>query len=231
VPEDMLDDMLDAQATLLESIHDNKKRLDALLGRIDRAVGRGVQVTNVILAYSRLGREQRGNLVVLLRPLVESILAEEAEDFAAHGIVVQIGIAKDYALRGNAMHFASMLRHLIQNSREALVSQPDPGLRELRIEGVEDPERWVLRVSDTGVGIAPDDRDKIFIPFFSTRPPEGMGLGLSMVQKLVRLYQGSICFESEEGRGATFIIALPNPSAIAIRDAERIEAANALLRE
>jgi signal transduction histidine kinase len=200
---------LDAMGGLLEEIDGNEHRLDVILGNTNQAVGRALRFTKQILEYSQLNREQPGDEPFLLRPLVESILAEAVADFAAHGIVTQVGIAPECVLRGNATHFTSILRHLVHNGRDALVERQGPGPRELQIDGVEEPERWVVRVSDTGVGIAPADRDRIFTPFFSTRPTTGTGLGLGIVEKLVRLYQGSISFKSEVGQGTTFTIAFP----------------------
>jgi signal transduction histidine kinase len=65
-----------------------------------------------------------------------------------------------------------------------------------------------VEVSDTGVGIAPEDREKIFLPFFTTKP-SGTGLGMSIVKKIVDLHGGDIAVESAPGRGTRVRIALP----------------------
>jgi len=68
-------------------------------------------------------------------------------------------------------------------------------------------------VTDTGPGLSNEDQEKIFVPFFRSnrdnRFPQGMGLGLSIAEELVRAHQGYIKFYSELGQGSTFIIALP----------------------
>jgi PAS domain S-box-containing protein len=65
-------------------------------------------------------------------------------------------------------------------------------------------------VADTGCGIPKNLQSKIFDPFFTTKDPgEGTGLGLSVVYKLVTKYGGSIAVESEEGKGATFVVRFP----------------------
>jgi len=68
--------------------------------------------------------------------------------------------------------------------------------------------RALLAVSDNGVGIAPDNRDKIFQPNFSTKTT-GMGLGLAITRRLIENIGGTIEFESEPGVGTTFYITLP----------------------
>ena len=66
-----------------------------------------------------------------------------------------------------------------------------------------------LSVSDTGIGIPAAQRSRIFDPFFTTRD-EGTGLGLAIVHAIVEGHRGRIDVESEEGRGTTFTIVLPN---------------------
>jgi signal transduction histidine kinase len=79
-----------------------------------------------------------------------------------------------------------------------------------------DPGRpgWVrLRVADHGSGIAPDVRERIFEPYFTTKEfgddVRGFGLGLTIAQKIAQLHRGSITVESTPGRGTVFTIELP----------------------
>lgn len=76
-------------------------------------------------------------------------------------------------------------------------------------------ERWSIAVTDTGIGIATEDCDRLFEPysqaFFNqgSRKHEGTGLGLAIVSRLVKLLQGEIQFVSEVGVGSTFTVILP----------------------
>ena len=68
----------------------------------------------------------------------------------------------------------------------------------------------VLRVTDTGTGIAPEVLDRIFDPFFTTKEPEsGTGLGLFTVAGIVKGHGGLIRVSSQPGRGSTFAVLLP----------------------
>ncbi len=71
-------------------------------------------------------------------------------------------------------------------------------------------DRFVeIRVTDDGPGIAAEEQERIFDPFYSTKPPgEGTGLGLSICAQLVEVYGGEITVESTPGKGATFLLRL-----------------------
>ncbi len=70
-------------------------------------------------------------------------------------------------------------------------------------------ESWVeVRVKDNGKGIAPEMKEKLFRPNFTTKT-SGMGLGLAIVKNIIESSGGSITYNTEENKGTTFIINLP----------------------
>jgi signal transduction histidine kinase len=106
------------------------------------------------------------------------------------------------------------LVNLIDNAIEALNTDSrngGNGARKLiRIESryLKENELVRLSVSDTGHGIRPRDRDKLFLPKFSTRD-RGTGLGLAIVSHIIADHNGRIWVEDNSPRGARFIIELP----------------------
>jgi signal transduction histidine kinase len=66
----------------------------------------------------------------------------------------------------------------------------------------------VFEVADNGIGMTPDERERMFLPFYTTKPT-GTGLGLAIVKKIVDLHAGEIRVTSEPGRGTRVVIALP----------------------
>ncbi|MEK6679969.1 MAG: ATP-binding protein [Nitrospirota bacterium] len=102
--------------------------------------------------------------------------------------------------------------NLIQNSVDAM---SEGG--ELKVEGryhaADGIDKMVeIAIMDTGAGIPKDKIDKIFLPFFTTKP-KGTGLGLALVHKIILSHNGRIEVESEEGKGTTFKIFLPAATA------------------
>ena len=93
--------------------------------------------------------------------------------------------------------------NLLKNAVEIL---PDGGI--ITFNMYQEGPYLIIEVSDNGPGIPPDIRNKLFDPFFSTKP-NGTGLGLWLVYRLVQSMEGMIEVNSELGRGTTFIIAIP----------------------
>lgn len=95
------------------------------------------------------------------------------------------------------------LKNLIQNAIEAM---PDGGI--LKIDGSLKGKDYILSIRDSGKGIPEDIREKVFIPFFTTKP-HGSGLGLSIVHKAITAHGGEVTFESSP-QGTTFTLRIPS---------------------
>ncbi len=130
--------------------------------------------------------------------------------------------ASDGELDTDAGRFRQILYNLLSN---AIKFTPSLGLVEIAWEwvrdptpdspAVEEPEARAIRVSvsDTGVGIAPEDQNLVWDEFRQIRPSigehQGTGLGLALTRRLVALLGGSIWLKSEPGRGSEFAFAIP----------------------
>jgi signal transduction histidine kinase len=199
-------------AGLLKHVNGNEEQLDAVLRDVDQALERALGTTNLLLDYARTTRARPGSEPVRALTLAEALLAEYREDFAHHGIVVELEVRGDTVLRGSEGHFLSMVKNLWLNARDAVLDKP-AGQRRIKLSIREQGQGHVLQVEDSGTGIAPEHRDAIFEPFFSTKPRSGTGLGLSVVQRLTSLYGGTIRVESTLGVGTRFSLLLPHTGA------------------
>ena len=95
-----------------------------------------------------------------------------------------------------------VLINLLKNAGEACIEQEIP---EVIIATHYEMEKriFMLTVTDNGSGILPDVLDKIFVPFFTTKPT-GSGIGLSLCKQIMNLHGGSISVSSEIGKGSCF---------------------------
>ncbi len=134
-------------------------------------------------------------------------------------LLKDITVEKHYGNVPNVMCYAAQLNqvflNLITNAVQAITH--DHG--KITISTAREGESIVVKITDNGIGIAPEHLNKIFEPFFTTKEiGKGTGLGLSIVYKIVEKHHGTIHVESERGKGSTFTITLPIGQAIA--DAE-----------
>lgn len=123
--------------------------------------------------------------------------------------------AASHLVEINRTELQQVLINLMVNAIHAM---PEGGTLRLatRDDTRDDIDGVVLEVSDTGVGIARENIDKIFNAFFTTRPQRGTGLGLSISATLMARYGGRITAQSEPGKGSTFSVWLPTGPAPAV---------------
>ncbi len=110
-----------------------------------------------------------------------------------------------------------VIANLVKNAIEAM-DAVDERSRTLRVKSaVGDPEVALITVEDSGPGIASENVERIFHPFFTTKT-QGMGMGLSICRAIVESHDGRLSARSDANRGAVFQIELP--SAAEVADAE-----------
>ncbi|MBD1888560.1 sensor histidine kinase [Coleofasciculus sp. FACHB-SPT9] len=107
---------------------------------------------------------------------------------------------------------ALRLQQIVTNLLSNAIRYTETGSVQLTCQMLSD-NRWSIAVSDTGIGIAPEDQSRVFDPFFQAgtrdRMPDSTGLGLAIVAQLVNLMQGKIELVSQVGVGSTFTVILP----------------------
>ncbi|HVN09989.1 MAG TPA: ATP-binding protein [Patescibacteria group bacterium] len=171
------------------------KVLDSEIDRLDRVVKRFLDFTKPVELHledtdlAELVRE----VLALARPQIERAGVKAAVEQPNPLPAVHV----DRALLQQA------LMNLVLNACQAM---PQGGRLDITLRRKADAAE--IRIADTGHGIAPEHRRRIFELFFTTRP-SGSGLGLATAFRIVQLHNGSIDFESEPGRGTTFILEFP----------------------
>jgi len=107
------------------------------------------------------------------------------------------------------MDRAQLIRVITNLVKNAIQSIPENQVEKSILVSVKKEDNHVLiLVKDNGIGIELENRDRIFEPKFTTKN-SGMGLGLGIIKNIIENYKGTITFETEFGKGATFIVSLP----------------------
>jgi PAS domain S-box-containing protein len=178
----------------------------ALLTKIKRQSDRAVNIVNNLLNFSRTGSATEFVDLDINRVLDDTIQLIEPQLRRN-----QIEITREYETNaplvfGNAGKLQQIFTNLLLNARDAI---PDGGRITLRTTSTDD-DSLIVEVSDTGIGIAPENVAKIYDPFYTTKGVgRGTGLGLAVSYGIVQEHSGHIGVESAPGRGTTFRIALP----------------------
>ena len=178
----------------LESIHTQAARMAALLSQL------------LMLARADKGRQVVQREPVDLSELVEMVAETEAEQAEARNITVQTELEPGVMVQGDE----TLLMRLLINLTENAIRYGRPGGQVKLTLRRQDGEA-VGTVEDDGIGIAPEDLDKIWQRFWQADPARsgGAGLGLSMVRWIAGAHGGRVTVQSEPGKGSIFTFFLP----------------------
>jgi signal transduction histidine kinase len=168
------------------------------------------QATNYLRAIQRRpgpepGRVSRFDLCAVVRSCVtlERPLAHKRGVALSWESPVEVAY-----LSGDANALYQVVTNLIRNAVDA--SEPRSGTILVTLQRVGDTLH--LTVRDRGIGIAPEDRERIFEAGFTTKPGSGSGMGLAVVREITEhSFGGTVRVESEPGEGSTFTLVLPIP--------------------
>ncbi len=208
--------------------HDFNNALAAILGRVQLAVRRvedptvrrwleiaersaldAAQTVRRIQEFTRVRRDLPTETVdvgQVVRDAVELTQTRWRDDTQSRGLDVRVVTTLDSvpAVDGHAAELRESLTNLILNAVDAL---PHGGTISITTRQAGDAVE--VSVADDGVGMSDAVRRRIFEPFFSTKGPQGTGLGLAMVYGIVSRHGGQVVVDSTEGAGSTFTIRLP----------------------
>ena len=193
-------------------------KAERTLSMIQKSAERGSDMVEQVLAFARGVEGER--VALQSGAIIEEVEKITGETFPER-VTVETDVQDDLPqIVGDATQIQQVLMNLSVNARDAM---PDGGTLSLRAYPTDvtdadakrtidaEPGRYVcIEVADTGTGIPDDVVDKIFEPFFSTKPEgEGTGLGLSTAYSIVKSHDGFIDVQSEQGEGTTFRVHLP----------------------
>ncbi|MBW2260552.1 MAG: PAS domain-containing protein [Deltaproteobacteria bacterium] len=162
------------------------------------------QIVRDLLDFSR---QARSNPQVLsMVPVVKKAVQLVNKQAAFQDIDFVLELDDDASVRADFNQLQQVILNLVINARDAMDGR---GMLTVRARNDRDRRRVVVDVSDEGCGIAPENIDKIFEPFYSTKGQRGNGLGLAAVRSIMEQNKGAIAVQSTPGEGSIFTISLP----------------------
>ena len=176
------------------------------LSLLQEQTERLTQMTKTLLEMSNLQQVAR-NEQIQLAPMIEEIFTDLAPLAEKDGISLEV--EGDGVMTGSD----ALIYRLLFNLTENAVKYNRPG-GSVRISVTQEPEKLLIRVSDTGCGIPDEFQRSIFQPFFRvdksrSREYGGVGLGLSLVWEIANLHGGSVWVEKSSEKGTTIAVDLP----------------------
>jgi signal transduction histidine kinase len=189
---------------------------------LEREILRLERIVNEFLQFARPA-QPHPIVITANEPLqhVQSLLAPQLADSSIR-LISEPGVA--LSIKVDPAQIQQVLINLVQNSADSIGRNGTITLRarpEHRRLGDTEREVVILEVTDTGKGIPPAVQKRLFDPFFTTKE-KGTGLGLSIASRIVEMNGGVLQFQTQQNRGSTFGIVLPQASTPATKRQEPV---------
>lgn len=175
-------------------------------------IGRCAKITQAILKFGRQGESMVQDVDV--RSFLPEIVGMVEEKAAVNGIQLELEpLDRPIFVRADPGQIQQVLLNLLNNAIHAVEERhPEGGGRITVTCGLGDDGMADIDVIDNGSGISPENMERIFTPFFTTKPVgKGTGLGLSVCHGIVDRMGGQMDVQSTKGQGTTFTVRLPRP--------------------
>jgi PAS domain S-box-containing protein len=188
----------------------NPTDLDAARRSVEWIVEDGNRAGEVIRRVRALAKKTDIEKAPLdLNDVVRDVMTLVQRELSSHAVSLRLELAPNLpGIFGDRVQLQQVIINLVINAVEAMESGTDrPPVLTVR-SGRQDSDRIFLAVADNGVGIADADSERMFAPFFTTKPG-GMGMGLSICRSILEAHDGRLSLSRTDGGGATFQFVLP----------------------
>jgi signal transduction histidine kinase/ligand-binding sensor domain-containing protein len=188
---------------ITENMPEHTENISPFLNAINTGVDRAANIVKSLGAYSRKDDLNRSNcsidtIIDHCLIMLNSRLNDKVE-------IVRDYSSAYYKFEGNEGKLHQVFLNILTNSEQSI---EEKGKIHIKTEVIKNDV--VIRITDTGCGISPENLNKIFEPFYTSKDPgKGTGLGLSITHKIIIEHNGHIDYESKLGVGTTVTIKLP----------------------
>ena len=193
----------------LRWLNRKEPELGEVRSAMERMIRDGKRASQVVERLRALARKAPAQTMPLdLNEVITEGAALLQREIQNHRIVLQLDLARDLPpVLAGRVELQQVVINLMMNGMQAMEPVTDRP-RRLVVRSSRHDDEVLVSVRDTGVGIDPDNIDRLFNAFFTTRA-NGMGMGLSIGRSIVESYGGRIWASNNDGPGTTFQFALP----------------------
>jgi PAS domain S-box-containing protein len=189
---------------------------DEVRACVTQMISEGRRASEIVRHIRALAKKDMPNKMPLqLNDVVNDVVSLTRHEVLSHGVSLRLKLASGLPpLLGDRVQLQQVILNLVMNGIQAMDGISDRP-RELHIESHEDKAaKVVIAVQDSGAGISPENADRLFDAFFSTKS-NGMGMGLSICRSIIEAHEGRIEASNNAEYGAIFQCILPSISASA----------------
>jgi PAS domain S-box-containing protein len=171
------------------------------------------KLVNSLLNLSRidLGKIKFNTQEIYLDKYIQDLTKTLSSEINSKNLVLETDILFKSSINNDPIYLDIIITNILYN---AIKYSNSNGIITFKADRIKDTEKILITISDTGIGIPKSQQSQIFSRLFRADnakncQPDGNGLGLYIVKKLIELMKGSVWFESQENQGTTFFIELP----------------------
>ncbi|KAA3634414.1 MAG: PAS domain S-box protein [Calditrichaeota bacterium] len=189
---------------LAEKNIDEVERNLKLINLTDKAVTRAIHMTELVTEFSKLETQQEMNEINFAN-YVEAYINRFKYEHKVNDVKFIVDIDDRVVLNIHENHLYSLLYNIMSNAVDSF--ENDEKIIEVSAKRNGSYHKIILR--NNGVPIPEDIREKIFDPFYSTKPKSGTGLGLAICKKIIEIYKGELTLQATIDKNTEFVILLP----------------------
>jgi PAS domain S-box-containing protein len=197
--------------TCLRMLDANPPNLEGARETARRTIRDGNRASDVITRLRALFSKKEFTLELLdLNEVTREVIALSLSDLQRNRVALQSELAEDLpTVTGDRIQLQQVILNLLRNASEAMVGVHDRPRQLLIRTEREDGDGVRVSVRDAGVGVDPQNKNKLFDAFYTTKS-DGMGMGLSVSRSIIERHHGRLWAEPNEGPGATFSFSIPS---------------------
>lgn len=204
-PIAIIDGSADRILKLLKREPLDVKSIETFAQSIFETSGRVAEIVTGLRTLSR-NADADPHVIIKIAELMDDVLALARERLTHHGITLTVDSEPFLNIKGNKTQLAQVLLNLINNADDALIGTAGSWIR---VDARVVDEKIEIAVTDSGNGIPQSIHERLFIPFFTTKPPgKGTGLGLSLSRKILEQHAGELILDAN-CPNTRFVLKLP----------------------